>query len=231
MRGSTRHRHRHDFLYDGSPAHAGIDLLFSSQVSCLARLPRACGDRPVAQFLPAVHAKAPPRMRGSTIRRQEHRRLSSGSPAHAGIDRYGGFVRRSLPRLPRACGDRPFVSEENDHGSPAPPRMRGSTYLRGGGFKKVDGSPAHAGIDPRQCRVEGLDVGLPRACGDRPYVRSRDGRISLAPPRMRGSTPTASRRPASRRGSPAHAGIDPLVKMEFQLPDGLPRACGDRPGA
>ena len=53
-------------FYEGSPAHAGIDLARTIDISPFIGFPRTRGDRPMLQKL--IDA------------------LTSGSPAHAGID-------------------------------------------------------------------------------------------------------------------------------------------------
>ena len=46
---------------------------------------------------------------------------------------------------------------------------------------------------------------------------------------MRGSTANPIDGLSKSHGSPAHAGIDPVLKLPVDWIPGLPRACGDRP--
>ena len=121
--------------------------------------------------------------------------------------------------------------------------------VRPGGH--IDGSPAHAGIDPAipsrtgQCtrgdrpqasHQRGKCLGrlrLPRTRGDRPsHNGSHSGDRPLA--HVSGSPAHAGIDPWSRpkdvgalSGSPAHAGIDPAASVLDT--NGLPRTRGDRP--
>ena len=94
---------------------------------------------------------------------------------------------------------------------------------------RYGGSPAHAGIDPRRPPNPPRPPRLPRACGDRPQSRSRRRGERAAPPRMRGSTRARREMLLELRGSPAHAGIDPVSDSGLRFVYRLPRACGDRP--
>src|SRR3954454_12411562 len=92
--------------------------------------------------------RAPPRTRGwtpvgSLIGRSDH-----GSPAHAGMDPGLRGRAHGAARLPRARGDGPPVLESNAAGWVAPPRTRGWPRRRLPGAAAMNGSPAHAGMDP-----------------------------------------------------------------------------------
>jgi len=111
----------------------------------------------------------------------------------------------------------------------APPRTRGSTPAPVSRAVHVDGSPAHAGIDPQWCSSGQTGTGLPRARGDRPPPSRRTPRVGPAPPRTRGSTRGRRGRRQRPAGSPAHAGIDPSTCVYPMTRARLPRARGDRP--
>ena len=168
-------------------------------------------------------------MRGSTCVRQLTRARRPGSPAHAGIDPHPSTAAGRPAGLPRACGDRPLQARPRRERGRAPPRMRGSTRGEVATPAVALGSPAHAGIDPARGGAATCWDRLPRACGDRPRARRRGGLRGEAPPRMRGSTRTSAVCRSSAAGSPAHAGIDPIVRPPVTIDSGLPRACGDRP--
>ena len=106
-RGSTRRGYAVAAQERGSPAHAGINL---SPPSCLPvddRLPRTRGDRPLLALIAQRELPAPPHTRGSTSCTIGSTRTGSGSPAHAGIDRWMLAENEYFDRLPRTRGDRP----------------------------------------------------------------------------------------------------------------------------
>ena len=149
-------------------------------------------------------------------------------------------------------GDRPFIGGTLICAPPAPPRARGSTLLqvsiisiipgappraRGStSFRSfinniITGSPACAGIDPRSPSGPTPTSGLPRVRGDRPFPTCRCEDLNRAPPRARGSTPGEREEKRHRRGSPACAGIDPIIVNMPLTMYWLPRVRGDRPMA
>ena len=107
--------------------------------------------------------------------------------------------------------------------------MRGSTPIPSIAGMFVFASPAHAGIDPLERHTRGDWTGLPRACGDRPFIGVSPFHQQLPPPRMRGSTCKEDPAAACAHASPAHAGIDLLSTAPLIRDSSLPRACGDRP--
>ncbi len=228
-RGSTRDSRRKIDDFSGSPAHAGIDPAHGVAGGVVIRLPRSRGDRPATPTLPSPTQAAPPLTRGSTHSRLEHGRAFDGSPAHAGIDPAPGSCRAGSARLPRSRGDRPLTQGLPDWSKPAPPLTRGSTPLLLDGGLADRGSPAHAGIDPTLPNRSRSPAGLPRSRGDRPGAGRASRPQHEAPPLTRGSTPSAPGVARTCRGSPAHAGIDPLEGPGARRCCGLPRSRGDRP--
>ena len=111
----------------------------------------------------------------------------------------------------------------------APPPTRGSTRCPRDRPRLPVGSPAHAGIDPSEEPIMADMIRLPRPRGDRPWKSPPALLLGLAPPPTRGSTHELPRRHARRRGSPAHAGIDPHHWATAAIRGGLPRPRGDRP--
>ncbi len=111
----------------------------------------------------------------------------------------------------------------------AAPRTRGSTPTFTRYAKAVLGCPAHAGIDPILGHPSHILHRLPRARGDRPYLRDTMWKRVEAAPRTRGSTPADGSPAGCRLGCPAHAGIDPAWISLPSLLERLPRARGDRP--
>ncbi len=172
-RGSTPRRKAAAETITGSPAHAGIDLQNAHQAMSSRRLPRTRGDRPGVRAAHQPERQAPPHTRGSTRPAQPSRPIPMGSPAHAGIDLTDWFLAQDRPRLPRTRGDRPRNRSSRPRGPQAPPHTRGSTRVGGRMSHRSDGSPAHAGIDPRYSetayarprlpRTAGIDLSLPAA--------------------------------------------------------------------
>ena len=171
-RGSTLRKIDDAARAEGSPAHAGIDPSTTPCPRQVCRLPRTRGDRPTVMRCVRVTSTAPPHTRGSTPRVDDPARDAEGSPAHAGIDPTRDAARPIGGRLPRTRGDRPSVSSVNTANGMAPPHTRGSTLTSGTPRPHDDGSPAHAGIDPRSARGASANRRLPRTRGDRPSAPS-----------------------------------------------------------
>ena len=153
----------------------------------------------------------------------------SGSPACAGIDPLAWWLRNGGLGLPRVRGDRPGYATFDGEGTLAPPRARGSTRPRRRADCRCLGSPACAGIDPKNDVMYTSPAGLPRVRGDRPSPSWPMVCAGRAPPRARGSTRQGRRCTAGLPGSPACAGIDPLPFDFSRSCCRLPRVRGDRP--
>jgi hypothetical protein len=94
---------------------------------------------------------------------------------------------------------------------------------------RVRGSPARAGMDPCCRGAAWRPAGLPRSRGDGPRTTRLNGVAATAPPLARGWTPHTATARVSVRGSPARAGMDPLMEG-ILIPDArLPRSRGDGP--
>ena len=228
-RGSTIFDGQKRKRCNGSPAHAGIDLEFLGLDARRTGLPRPRGDRPALESIRIALSRAPPPTRGSTRRPAFRTCRSRGSPAHAGIDRRSENPLTLQSRLPRPRGDRPLFLRLALHAGEAPPPTRGSTRILGHRYTAKAGSPAHAGIDPPRGRGSCDPFGLPRPRGDRPNLARCRWPAALAPPPTRGSTLAFDRLNISAFGSPAHAGIDPVVTFALIRAGRLPRPRGDRP--
>ena len=214
---------------DGSPAHAGMDPTGSRPTAPHARLPRTRGDGPGCVAGCAVRAPAPPHTRGWTRHTRRCLPRPRGSPAHAGMDPAPGAARRRRGGLPRTRGDGPWTSAPVATPHWAPPHTRGWTLEgdvdRAGG----DGSPAHAGMDPRRASGPRGWGRLPRTRGDGPEWVEGGGRLPKAPPHTRGWTPATPRLDVCLDGSPAHAGMDPAATCTWIFRSWLPRTRGDGP--
>ena len=170
------------------PAHAGIDPSLFSSITAAASLPRARGDRPDPCGKRRLILQPSPRTRGSTRQVCVPQRQFRAFPAHAGID--------------------PWLEGQTAVDWSLPPRTRGSTRSLRVSAARTGSFPAHAGIDPNRAPNGAAFSGLPRARGDRPYVKSSITSLFGPSLRTRGSTL--------------------FQKTCFMTLDRLPRARGDR---
>ena len=193
----------------GSPAHAGMDLWCPPAPPSRYGLPRTRGDGPVILHTRAIDGSAPPHTRGWALYSSPLTFYDPGSPAHAGMD----------PRLAARAGQRRWL-----------PRTRGDGP-RGLLHMAIfdDGSPAHAGMDLSHQEARAEVARLPRTRGDGPAVNIRLGAPCTAPPHTRGWTRLAAPGPELTQGSPAHAGMDPLLRVGHAMRKRLPRTRGDGP--
>ena len=228
-RGSTWSLPAHLDGQQGFPVPAGIDPRSPAPSAVRRRLPRARGDRPPAHRPVGEVQEASPCPRGSTPRMGWTAAPRCGFPVPAGIDPPRLTRNSTGARLPRARGDRPRWAVAWSSLIRASPCPRGSTLLASGHPACPVGFPVPAGIDPLRAARATLDLGLPRARGDRPDRPRRRQRGAEASPCPRGST----RIPASviqfMPGFPVPAGIDPRRCPWHGTRPRLPRARGDRP--
>ena len=237
----------------GSPAHAGMDLHVTREPTESDRLPRTRGDGPgVPQAPPhtrgwtrgchpsgpsrsgkSAPTAAPPHTRGWTRLTLEHASVAeNGAPPHTrGWTRALPGSNRRSPRLPRTRGDGPTPAWRALALEVAPPHTRGWTLLLMAAAGQDLGSPAHAGMDPRSHPGRSGLLRLPRTRGDGPAGGTALEFGAWAPPHTRGWT-RPFRGPAHvGPGSPAHAGMDPLVTLWRNSRQRLPRTRGDGPGS
>ncbi len=111
----------------------------------------------------------------------------------------------------------------------APPHPRGWTQIRQVAHGAELGSPAPAGMDPRDNRDRNSSFWLPRTRGDGPLLGASSLRPSTAPPHPRGWTPILSCVSYRYRGSPAPAGMDLDDRCAACVAEWLPRTRGDGP--
>ena len=212
----------------GFPAHAGMDPRMCGPRGARARLPRTRGDGPWPDGPTACCASASPHTRGWTGRlcgnciiaaASPHTRgwtryhcaqtlCGAGFPAHAGMDPAARSPLRSARRLPRTRGDGPESPTATDLSYQASPHTRGWTPCRREPPQRLDGFPAHAGMDPPYCRAPRIASGLPRTRGDGPWWPSSLQSITTASPHTRGWTRVLADDGEDGDGFPAHAGMD-----------------------
>ena len=154
----------------GFPAHAGMDP--NGRPVCYTRggLPRTRGDGPPWALPWLYRLPASPHTRGWTRTLKRNRPRPRGFPAHAGMDRVDSCHRSLLLGLPRTRGDGPVCSCHRASSLSASPHTRGWTSTAGRFFAKIDGFPAHAGMDPPSASGVKRRGGLPRTRGDGPLT-------------------------------------------------------------
>ena len=228
-RGWTGAKGRSRGDHPGSPAHAGMDPGADLDRRGHHGLPRTRGDGPIKRIVAVEIEPAPPHTRGWTHSGAAQRRDPAGSPAHAGMDPARCTARKAAIWLPRTRGDGPGRPWRMARANGAPPHTRGWTHRLAQERHRLDGSPAHAGMDPRPRSPRPALTGLPRTRGDGPILQERRQDQVLAPPHTRGWTQDGIGLCGRDTGSPAHAGMDPLDALGAYAPTGLPRTRGDGP--
>ena len=228
-RGWTRAKETTTVGVGGSPAHAGMDPSPPGYCSVPARLPRTRGDGPHPPSRGGSAPAAPPHTRGWTPPNPRINGPGTGSPAHAGMDPTHRAPGPSKAGLPRTRGDGPDYRIKVFAAGEAPPHTRGWTRAVRPHHAPYVGFPAHAGMDPSYVERWTPRLGLPRTRGDGPARRRRPPLVWAAPPHTRGWTPAPRVTVPYRRGSPAHAGMDPIHRLEADRRQRLPRTRGDGP--
>ena len=229
-RGWTQVPRFHARRRTGSPAHAGMDPPDPRRCRRSGWLPRTRGDGPSKGCDQVGAPPAPPHTRGWTLGMDPRRSGARGSPAHAGMDPCGQSRHSHPERLPRTRGDGPSWNRTSKTPGRAPPHTRGWTSTSGFSALSRDGSPAHAGMDPRRRRSGRRRARLPRTRGDGPQKSRVTPHGCAAPPHTRGWTPARALHGVVLVGSPAHAGMDPYRRGAHRPTGWLPRTRGDGPG-
>ena len=203
-------QHRRRIAGAGFPAHAGMDPVPETLYFFVNGLPRTRGDgpqRPDAYDLfrkasphtrgwtPGLYGDtvgrgASPHTRGWTLRADRLQPHHGGFPAHAGMDPMTGFWFALRRWLPRTRGDGPVATIGRTTEPRASPHTRGWTPARSGRPIPCEGSPAHAGMDPREGDDHRWCGRLPRTRGDGPQPPGLLFRTGEAPPHTRGWTPS-----------------------------------------
>ena len=215
----------------GFPAHAGMDPPRRWSTRRRHRLPRTRGDGPDIASPLISRPLASPHTRGWTLNCPRMAPISSGFPAHAGMDP-AATTRPALDQwLPRTRGDGPLAGVASAIVSLASPHTRGWTASDFRLAPPDSGFPAHAGMDPSTTPTGTAPRRLPRTRGDGPRIRRRRARADMASPHTRGWTPTPRRTAAVGGGFPAHAGMDRSSAAADWGWRRLPRTRGDGPMA
>ena len=192
-------------------------------------LPRTRGDGPCIRSHRTGSCRASPHTRGWTAGSVTSTLMTKGFPAHAGMDPADSMFGFRRLRLPRTRGDGPGFCRPAARAKPASPHTRGWTRRALGLRQRLEGFPAHAGMDPSSCCRGRHRARLPRTRGDGPRSSPRTRTAAPASPHTRGWT-RARRQPRHfPYGFPAHAGMDPARRADSRRRTGLPRTRGDGP--
>ena len=113
-------------------------------------------------------------------------------------------------RFPRTRGDGPATLYEVGPVTEFPPHARGWTLDLAGEDDQLGVSPARAGMDPDQARIQGEYDSFPRTRGDGPPLTAALTKRQRFPPHARGWTRRRHIDDPIREVSPARAGMDPL---------------------
>ena len=234
----------------GSPAHAGMAPCSTRPCLTTKRFPRPRGDGPWRAGDPIALHWVPPPTRGWPPERGLPERgrpevppptrgwplvglaaygLRVGSPAHAGMAPCAASSARPAQWFPRPRGDGPLSRAYLSGADLVPPPTRGWPLKTGpmGHFQR--GSPAHAGMAPRNTSWPSLPVRFPRPRGDGPYDDISLAGIQTVPPPTRGWPLCKHVGARSIGGSPAHAGMAPNATPNDLDYEGFPRPRGDGP--
>ena len=135
----------------------------------------------------------------------------------------------AIQGFPRPRGDGPLQGRALGVGVWVPPPTRGWSPSRPALSNRYPGSPAHAGMVLRHMK-EVLDrMWFPRPRGDGPVPVTIKTRVAGVPPPTRGWSRFVGRNAQLQLGSPAHAGMDPLLSSLRTGSIRFPRPRGDGP--
>ena len=207
----------------GFPAHAGMDPPTVRDGRSWPGLPRTRGDGPFAIHCHPTGTTASPHTRGWTQPKSLHDEIYEGFPAHAGMDLRQATGRRVRCGLPRTRGDGPEAQSAGFVSLKASPHTRGWTPHQPADEGRIEGFPAHAGMDPDEAFGCDFARRLPRTRGDGPSTYIVGEIPGVASPHTRGWTPDEAISWSIIRSFPAHAGMDPRLAFRRSGCRGLPR--------
>ena len=197
----------------------------------LAWLPRTRGDGPWRNPSAPPVIGASPHTRGWTPAWRIGREGDRGFPAHAGMDPGPARSPSRRRRLPRTRGDGPEPLLCPAPPDWASPHTRGWTRGEVEVRVRLEGFPAHAGMDPSHGTGAPPANRLPRTRGDGPRNGNRVTLLWKASPHTRGWTRDFHEAFRPRNGFPAHAGMDRARQLTPGSLGGLPRTRGDGPSS
>ncbi len=131
--------------------------------------------------------------------------------------------------FPRPRGDGPCSTLITASSIKVPPPTRGWSLLDVDHRVFDKGSPAHAGMVPPPAPRLRKSVGFPRPRGDGPSAGSQLNRVCMVPPPTRGWSHVEVSDTFKHPGSPAHAGMVPILFNGLEHRKRFPRPRGDGP--
>ena len=173
------------------------------------RFPRTRGDGPGMQSTITQRAAVSPHTRGWT----------RWAPCSGAMT--AGF--------PRTRGDGPRSATAALWRSRVSPHTRGWTLKRLLDVVGEEGFPAHAGMDPCSERLAAHRLRFPRTRGDGPWIKKGGRELAVVSPHTRGWTRADTADCMGLFGFPAHAGMDPGLRVALPCEAGFPRTRGDGP--
>ncbi len=230
-RGWSRHAAAMRRSAEGSPAHAGMVPVSLATAGDGHRFPRPRGDGP--QFCPGhvIAIRVPPPTRGWSLGLQLPGYMAHGSPAHAGMVLPGRPPPPIPPWFPRPRGDGPNCARQPPITRRVPPPTRGWSLFLVARMFGQRGSPAHAAMVPCAIPSRRVPQRFPRPRGDGPATAPTGvGRVTVPPP-TRGWSHERHFALRHAVGSPAHAGMVPLLIPWLIFILRFPRPRGDGPAA
>ena len=132
-------------------------------------------------------------------------------------------------RFPRPRGDGPPDPHDKTPARLVSPPTRGWTRSLNPPGQRLNGFPAHAGMDPIRRARPWWTRRFPRPRGDGPVSAARARSFSWVSPPTRGWTPRLLRSRGPAHGFPAHAGMDPTTRRRRSVIAWFPRPRGDGP--
>ena len=168
--------------------------------------PRTCGEHSPKHRTKPRPTGSSPHMRGTSLVRAAHPRVSRFIPAHAGNINCGSSAPSQPTVHPRTCGE--HIKDEGtaslSFGSS--PHMRGTFERHMSGDCHCRFIPAHAGNISRLCRQAGNGPVHPRTCGEHRNHPGQGLCVAGSSPHMRGTFQPVRQGVVSGRFIPAHAG-------------------------
>ena len=228
-RGWSLGERRLRVLAIGSPASAGMVPPTHAAAPAAARFPRQRGDGPCSGTVRVTSLRVPPPARGWSLVCDGRRKSRTGSPASAGMVPCSEQAAQTVSWFPRQRGDGPRLFNVRRPRFRVPPPARGWSATTFYPVKAKAGSPASAGMVPRQGRPERRRPRFPRQRGDGPADDVVVEMLHMVPPPARGWSRGDVRQAQCADGSPASAGMVPAISAGARRRTRFPRQRGDGP--